>query len=385
MTTALELGLELNNKCLAYHGPLLYEAKILKIHEPNSDVIKLPNDETEPIDEDPKFIDELKEQLCFFVHYRGWKASWDEWINQDRILPLNEQNLLKQKDLKIAIARKAKEERDAKKIKKEKSESPATANGSSTSSNSSNSHSNTHTKIETNGKVKKPTEKKNGKSSDSKNSNGKSKSNNNSANGHGPNGSHANDNDSKKKKLLETVESEDSFLKRPEITLQIPTELKSLLVDDWELITKNKKLVNLPSAINVEKILFDYEEIYFKDLHKGSVDYDNGLEIFQGLKLYFNRSLGSILLYQLERKQLKDLTQEFSSKLPSELYGVEHLLRLIVSLPGLMAQTSMDHQSISTIRSFLEKFLKYLNVNSEKYFIKDYENTSPAYEALSRR
>ncbi|GMG36576.1 unnamed protein product [[Candida] boidinii] len=185
--------------------------------------------------------------------------------------------------------------------------------------------------------------------------------------------------------MLETVESEDSFLKRPEITLQIPTELKSLLVDDWELITKNKKLVNLPSAINVEKILFDYEEIYFKDLHKGSVDYDNGLEIFQGLKLYFNRSLGSILLYQLERKQLKDLSQEFSSKLPSELYGAEHLLRLIVSLPGLMAQTSMDHQSISTIRSFLEKFLKYLNLNSEKYFIKDYENTSPAYEALSRR
>ncbi|OUM53403.1 hypothetical protein BVG19_g2681 [[Candida] boidinii] len=379
MTTASELGLELNNKCLAYHGPLLYEAKILKIHEPNSDEIKLPNNETESINEDPKFTDELKDQLCFFVHYRGWKASWDEWINQNRILPLNEQNLLKQKELKIAIARAAKEEKEAKKIKKEKSESPAA------SSSFNNSHSNTHNKIETNGKVKKPSDKKNGKSSDSKNSNGKSKSNNNSANGHGPNGNHANDNDSKKKKLLETVESEDSFLKRPEITLQIPTELKSLLVDDWELITKNKKLVNLPSAINVEKILFDYEEIYFKDLHKGSVDYDNGLEIFQGLKLYFNRSLGSILLYQLERKQLKDLSQEFSSKLPSELYGAEHLLRLIVSLPGLMAQTSMDHQSISTIRSFLEKFLRYLNLNSEKYFIKDYENTSPAYEALSRR
>ncbi|GMF49088.1 unnamed protein product [[Candida] boidinii] len=225
MTTASELGLELNNKCLAYHGPLLYEAKILKIHEPNSDEIKLPNNETESINEDPKFTDELKDQLCFFVHYRGWKASWDEWINQNRILPLNEQNLLKQKELKIAIARAAKEEKEAKKIKKEKSESPAAGNSSS---NSNNSHSNTHNKIETNGKVKKPSDKKNGKSSDSKNSNGKSKSNNNSANGHGPNGNHANDNDSKKKKLLETVESEESFLKRPEITLQIPTELKSL-------------------------------------------------------------------------------------------------------------------------------------------------------------
>lgn len=59
----------------------------------------------------------------------------------------------------------------------------------------------------------------------------------------------------------------------------------------------------------------------------------------------------------------------------SEIYGAEHLLRLfgmalvgvflliIVSLPGLIAHTSMDQQSIQTLKDHIEGILKYVSVS----------------------
>jgi len=57
----------------------------------------------------------------------------------------------------------------------------------------------------------------------------------------------------------------------------------------------------------------------------------------------------------------------------SEIYGAEHLLRLfgikllllmllthVVSLPGLIAHTSMDQQSIQTLKDHIEGILKFL-------------------------
>jgi mortality factor 4-like protein 1 len=72
-----------NEKVLCFHGPMIYEAKVLKQEKkPESDY--------------------------FFVHYSGnlfsitnlgWKKTWDEWVPEARILKLSEENLKKQADL----------------------------------------------------------------------------------------------------------------------------------------------------------------------------------------------------------------------------------------------------------------------------------------------
>lgn len=107
-------------------------------------------------------------------------------------------------------------------------------------------------------------------------------------------------------------------------------------------------------------------------------------EIVSGIKIYFDRALGSILLYRFERQQYLTIRKEFPDKLLCDIYGPEHLLRLFVSFPALIAQTNMDQQSITVLREHLEDLLKFMMENRNELFLKEYGNTSPQYEAVSR-
>jgi MRG len=51
-------------------------------------------------------------------------------------------------------------------------------------------------------------------------------------------------------------------------------------------------------------------------------------EVVRGIKLYFNKTLEDSLLYRSERKQYADILAKSDSALPSDIYGVEHFLRL---------------------------------------------------------
>jgi mortality factor 4-like protein 1 len=108
----------------------------------------------------------------------------------------------------------------------------------------------------------------------------------------------------------------------------------------------------------------------------GSAEADIFEEVISGLQIYFDRCLGNILLYRFERQQYVDIRRSNEGKEMSEIYGAEHLLRLfgdshssrfryqhvanlrIVSLPGLIAHTSMDQQSVQTLKEHIEGMLK---------------------------
>ncbi|KAI9636874.1 MRG-domain-containing protein [Dioszegia hungarica] len=59
---------------LAYHGPLLYEARIL-LAENWTD-----NNSLHPGNTGPHYL----------IHYKGWKQTWDEWVPEQRLLKLND-------------------------------------------------------------------------------------------------------------------------------------------------------------------------------------------------------------------------------------------------------------------------------------------------------
>lgn len=59
-------------KVLAYHNSRIYEAKVLEVDSPKK---------------------------RFYVHYLGWNRKWDEWVDMDRLMKHNEENLQKQKAL----------------------------------------------------------------------------------------------------------------------------------------------------------------------------------------------------------------------------------------------------------------------------------------------
>ncbi|KAK2004277.1 MRG-domain-containing protein [Colletotrichum falcatum] len=183
-----------------------------------------------------------------------------------------------------------------------------------------------------------------------------------------------------------TRENEDGFHARPSIKLPIPDHIKAMLVDDWENITKNNQLVPLPHPHPVDEILNDYLSYERPNREDGSANMDILEEVVAGLREYFEKSLSRILLYRFERPQYHEIRKVWEKaaendkhKSVCDTYGPEHLCRLMVSLPELVAQTNMDQQSVSRLREELSKLTVWLGKNAKSYFVNEYETPSQEY------
>lgn len=115
--------------------------------------------------------------------------------------------------------------------------------------------------------------------------------------------------------------------------------------------------------------------------------------IIAGLQLYFDRSIGANLLYRFERAQYADLRRRYvvgplvmagEPRDMSTIYGAEHLLRLIVNLPSMIAQTTMDAESVALLKEYIEYLLQYLVQERERIFLAEYQHSSPHYQNISR-
>lgn len=62
-----------------------------------------------------------------------------------------------------------------------------------------------------------------------------------------------------------------------------------------------------------------------------------------------------------------------------DFYAAEHLARLIVTMPELIAQTNMDQQSISRMREELTKLTTWMGRNSTDLFCAVYEPADEEY------
>jgi mortality factor 4-like protein 1 len=169
-----------NERVLCYHGPLVYEAKVLKC---------------EIWDETNTKLDTVGPH--HLVHYKGWKQtcvsdpprpfpalwflisfnSWDEWVPTVRLLKFNEANLALQKDLSRAQA----------------AATSASASASKTATSARGAQSGGGRRKEGGRGTKRGRE-------------------------------------------------DDDGTRRPEMRLAVPDTLKVLLVDDWEAVTKNSQV-----------------------------------------------------------------------------------------------------------------------------------------------
>ncbi|KAI7856501.1 MRG-domain-containing protein [Circinella umbellata] len=268
---------ETEEKALCFHGPLIYEAKIL---------------DRQWMDSNPDF-----QGPYYFVHYKGWKRTWDEWVPETRVLRWTEANLQMQQKLK----------------------------GLYTQQNS-----------------------------------GKKRPRSDSSN----------------------AEKDEDYLNRPEVRMDIPDTMKAQLIDDWENVTKNQQLVELPRTPTITNLLEQYRK--YKLDRKGSSGTEDLLsEIIDGVKEYFNKALGTILLYRFERHQYANIRKQYPKKEMVDIYGAEHLLRLFVQMPSLIAHTDMDADATAVLTEYLNDITKYMHKNQKQIFCSEYENATPDYVSLT--
>ncbi|KAK7518590.1 MRG-domain-containing protein [Phyllosticta citricarpa] len=289
-----------DEKALCFHHELLYEAKVLDVKQVD------PSDKKSPYQ--------------YKVHYKGWKATWDDWVPQDRLRKLTDEN----RELAASLRK----------------EMEAIRRSSTAAKGASSSHK------------KKVTDMSSTRGSEGRET---------------PAGSTSLA--GRKRGRDFEIEREEQFRTRPAVRIPMPDKLKSLLVDDWEQITKNLHLVRLPSTVSVKVICLMYQGHEQKNRIRGSADMDILEEVLQGIQEYFNKALGRILLYRFERDQYLETHKlmetrggppAYSGRSPAQVYGGEFLLRLLVSLPDLIAQTNMDPQSVNRLREELLKFTMWM-------------------------
>lgn len=338
-----------SEKVLCFHGPLIYEAKCLKVQVKDK-------------------------QVKYFIHYAGWNKNWDEWVPESRVLKLNDANISRQKDLQKAheaSLKNKKSKKEKKKITKEVGKDGGPGSGvcgtGGTSGNTSGG----------------------GGGDDSRSS---TPSTDRSSSGPGkrsaastpttPASAKGDDSENRKKRsrMDNTVDTEDQFMTSVEVRIKLPDELKPALVDDWDLINRQRKLPIIPARVTVDTILADY--IRAKTNTKNNTPNKESAvqEVVAGLREYFNVMLGTQLLYKFERPQYAEILQENKDKQASDIYGFIHLIRLFVRLGQMLAYTQLDEKSVTLLNFHLQDFLRFTVKNMETYYsIQDYGVAPPEY------
>lgn len=94
------------------------------------------------------------------------------------------------------------------------------------------------------------------------------------------------------------------------------------------------------------------------------------------------QALGQALLYRYERKQFDELgaLPGCEGRPVDEVYGAEHLLRLLVKLPAFLEATAMDADQRLVLQAKLQELLKFLQKNQALYF--GAKHVSPPKEYL---
>ncbi|KAF7828679.1 protein MRG1 [Senna tora] len=253
-----------------------------------------------------------KNEWKYFVHYLHLSNSWDEWVGEDRLMKHTEENVLKQQ----ALDKKQGVDKNAK-------------SGRSTQAKAKHS---------VDVKVDKEDIKTNV-----------------------PKG--------KKRKNDSGVEKGSVSVEKL-VKIQIPATLKKLLVDDWDFVTQQDKLVKLPRSPTVDEILTKYLEYRSK---KDGMVADSIGEILKGIRCYFDKALPMMLLYKKEHKQYNEAVVDNVS--PSTIYGAEHLLRLFVKLPELLSYVNIEEETLSQLQQKLLDFLKFLQKNQSTFFLSAYDGT----------
>jgi len=270
-------------KVLAYHGPLIHEAKV-----------------EEAVARDAP--DGKTKVKLYLLHYDGWNSHWDEWVPESRVLKDTHDGRAKQKERIREFQRAHKRKKQEQSTNAGKAKAAKTAGGAS-------------------------------------------------------------------------GVADESLLAEIREQLRLPHGAKLKLIEDWERITRERKLVTLPHKVPISTILDDFVAAKAR---RTSHERLYG-EVCDGVRAYFNQALPTCLLYKYERRQYREAKEHNKQQSADQYYGAEHLLRLYVKLPELLARCHMQREHMTVLVAKLSELLKFLVTGKAKYFANEYEQPDEEY------
>lgn len=84
----------------------------------------------------------------------------------------------------------------------------------------------------------------------------------------------------------------------------------------------------------------------------------------EGVISYMDKSLPMVLLYKQELAAYAALRQAHPDTPPSKLYGGEHLLRLVVTIPAMLKKAEMSQRSMAALQPRLQELLRYTSFST---------------------
>lgn len=152
-----------------------------------------------------------------------------------------------------------------------------------------------------------------------------------------------------------------------QLRLRISPKLKQMILDDYDMVVNKGRILRLPrpATCTVRAILHAWKK-KMNDLD--DVVGDEQIEaieiVVESLLKYFDNSLRQFLLYQIEVPLYDAVLDKNGMKTPSDLYGAEHLVRLLIKLPELVCVAMMalpeSAKYIVTVEDLLQDLMSYL-------------------------
>jgi len=148
------------------------------------------------------------------------------------------------------------------------------------------------------------------------------------------------------------------------VRVVLPKELKDQLVSDWERVTREPRAwVPLPRDPCVTAVLDRFVA------RRGAKKWRS---VADAVRSYFDAALPKLLLYRYEREQWESVKARRAGAAPSDVYGAEHLLRLLAKLPVLLAKTDLGPAEAAATSAKLGELAKFLRDDRAALFAADY-------------
>ena len=338
-------------------------------------------------------------KIKYGIHYKGWNKSWDEYVDEDRLLEVNDENRQRQRSLEEEVKKKKKPPVQKKLTKKVGSDSEnSSREGSKERDYSTKSVAVRLEKLrkdKDSGNYVGPAEKEEKQqvvtsrtrtikpvavfkaTEVPKSMKKKAKK------------------EKEKEREKESPTPSNPKITRPppvsllpsppkrqfrdfgqEIVIELPEDLKTVLVDDYDYLERQRKLVNIPARYSLEDLISDYCD-YRKEDTVGRVGRE---EVCSGLRDYFNCTLGSQLLYKFERVQYADTLKDHTGSLMSSVYGPVHLLRLFTRLGPMLTCADIQEEELEKLVVHVNDLVLYLHERRKELFlVSDYGTATPEY------